>query len=117
MTKLDDIAGNAETGDKHPTAVVNDGLNLSGHITWCGGQEIDTEWFGCCRSNTLHLVDHAIETHCRRTHATETTCLTHGGDEFGVAHASHAGEHHRMFDFEKVSQSSAHGCHGTPLGP
>ena len=64
MAELDDIAWNAKAGNKDPTTVVDDGLNLSRHVAGGSGKQIDAEWFVGQFANALHLLHHAVEVHC-----------------------------------------------------
>ena len=112
MTEFDDISGHAQPGDEHATTMIDDRLDLSGHVTGHGGEQIDAEGLVGRSSHCGHLRFHTFHAHGGGAHAAEAAGLTHSGDESAVAHATHSGEHHWMLDLEDVSQSCLHGDHG-----
>ena len=63
VTELDDVAWNAEAGDKDASAVIDDCLYLGRHIAGGCGKEVDAEWFVGQFTNALHLLHHAVEVH------------------------------------------------------
>jgi len=64
VAEVDHITRNSETGNKHATAIVDDGLHLCRHIARCSGKKINAERFVCCGANKMHLFDHSVEVHC-----------------------------------------------------
>jgi hypothetical protein len=63
VAEVDDITRNAESGNKHAAAIVDDGLHLCRHIARRSGKKINAERFVCRGANKLHLFDHAIDVH------------------------------------------------------
>ena len=112
VAELDDVARHAEAGDEHPTAMVDDGLHLGGHVAGHGGEQVDTEGPVRAVPHEVHLGHHPVLAHRRRTQAAEPAGLAHRGDQLVVAHPTHAGEHHRMLDLEDVGQAGAHDLNG-----
>ena len=75
VAELDDVAGDAEPGDEHPAAAVDDRLDLGLHVTGHGGEQVDAEGLVGERAHGGDLVDHPVEAHGGGAHAAEAAGL------------------------------------------
>src|SRR6185369_11670013 len=109
VAEVDDVARNAEAGDEHPRAGLDDEPHLGGHVAAGRGQQVDAERLVGEFLDRAHLGDHLVGRHGRRAEAAEATGLRHGGDQVAVGDTAHPGEHDRVFDAEHVGETGTHG--------
>ena len=66
-------------------------------------QQVDAERLVGQILHPAHLVADAVGRDRRHAQRAETARLGHGGAQFGVGHAAHTREHHRMLDAKDVA--------------
>ena len=108
VTQLDHFGRYSESGHEHRGAPLDDPLDLSHQIPGHRRQQIDAERLVGGPAHGGDLGDHLLGGHGRGPEAPEPPGLGHRGDERGVGHPTHAGQHDRVVDAEHVGQSGLH---------
>ena len=63
VAEIHNVARNSEASNKDAAPVVDDGLNLRGHISGRSSKKINAERFVGFGTDELHLLNHAVEAH------------------------------------------------------
>ena len=107
MALVDHLAGDAEPGDEERCPTGDDGVDLVRHAAGQGGEQVDPEGGAGALADLRDLGLHLLEAERRGTESAEAAGGTHGGDEIGIGHPAHPGEHHGVLTVEQVGQSGA----------
>ena len=108
VAEIDDVGGNPQAGHEDRRPAVDDLLHLSDQVARHGGEEVDTERLVGGVAHGRDLGHHALVAHGRGAEASEASGFGDRGDQRGIGDATHAGEHDRVVDAQKVGESGPH---------